>query len=69
MVTLAAIVPGGHGVYDLSIDVDTQAVPPQWPPLAQRLVVKDGVYELTDVPMTSIVLVTSRTLKVTTVLT
>jgi hypothetical protein len=45
-------------------DVDEQAVPPEWPPLAQNLVVKDGVYELTVVPVTSIALVTSRTLKV-----
>jgi antiviral helicase SKI2 len=46
------------------LDVDEQAVPPEWPPLAQNLVVKDGVYELTVVPVTSIALVTSRTLKV-----
>ncbi|KAI0001768.1 NUC185 domain-containing protein [Russula vinacea] len=45
-------------------DVDEQAVPPEWPPLAQNLVVKDGVYELTVVPVTSIALVTSRTLKI-----
>jgi len=47
--------------------VDAQAVPPQWPPLAQTLVVGDGEYELTVVPVTSIALVTVRTLKVTTV--
>jgi len=45
-------------------DMDVQAVPPQWPPLAQNLVVKDGVYELTVVPVTSIALVTSRPLKI-----
>ncbi|KAI0257289.1 antiviral helicase [Lactifluus subvellereus] len=45
-------------------DVDSQAVPPRWPPLAQSLVVEDGVYELTIVPVTSIVLVTNRTLKI-----
>jgi len=46
------------------LDVDVQAVPPQWPPSAQNLVVEDGVYELTVVPVTSIAHVTSRTLKV-----
>lgn len=46
------------------LDEDEQAVPPQWPPSAQNLVVDDGVYELAVVPVTSIALVTSRTLKV-----
>jgi antiviral helicase SKI2 len=47
-----------------SLDVDVQAVPPQWPPSAQHLVVEDGEYELIVVPVTSIAFVTSRTLKV-----
>jgi len=47
-----------------SLDVDVQVVPPHWPPSAQDLVVEDGTYELIDVPITSITLVTSRTLKV-----
>lgn len=46
------------------LDEDEQVVPPQWPPLAQNLVVDDGVYELGVVPITSIAFVTSRTLKV-----
>jgi antiviral helicase SKI2 len=46
------------------LDEDEQVVPPQWPPLAQNLVVNDGVYEMGVVPITSIALVTSRTLKV-----
>ena len=46
------------------LDVDVQSVPPHWPPSAQDIVVEGGVYELTEVPMTSIALVTSRTLKV-----
>jgi len=46
------------------VDVDVQAVPPHWPPSAQDLVVEGGVYQLSDVPITSIALVTSRTLKV-----
>jgi len=49
---------------DKKNDVEVQAVPPQWPPAAQSLVVEDGVYEVCPVPMTSIALVTSRTLKV-----
>jgi hypothetical protein len=28
------------------LDVDAQAVPPQWPPAAQSLVIEDGVYEV-----------------------
>ena len=47
------------------LDVNVQAVPPHWPPSAHDLVVEDGVYELIDVPITSIALVTSRILKVT----
>jgi antiviral helicase SKI2 len=46
------------------LDVDVQAVPPHWPPLAQNLAVEDGEYELSVVPVTSIALVTSRILKV-----
>lgn len=46
------------------LDEDEQAVPPQWPPSAQNLVVDDGAYELSIIPVTSIALVTSRTLKV-----
>ncbi|KAH9982737.1 antiviral helicase [Lactifluus volemus] len=45
-------------------DVDIQAVPPRWPPLAQSLVVEDGVYEAAVVPVTSIALVTTRFLKI-----
>ncbi|KAH9973036.1 hypothetical protein BGW80DRAFT_1459357 [Lactifluus volemus] len=42
-------------------DVDIQAVPPRWPPLAQSLVVEDGVYEAAVVPVT---IVTTRFLKI-----
>jgi len=45
-------------------DVDVQAVPPRWPPSARSLVVENGVYDLNDVPVTSIALVTSRILKI-----
>ena len=48
-------------------DVDLQSVPPLWPPPAQGVVVEDGVYEAASVPVTSIALVTGRTIKVTSV--
>lgn len=48
----------------LFVDIDPQAVPPRWPPSAESLVVKDGTYELTAVPLTSITYVTNKTLKV-----
>lgn len=48
-------------------DIDIQSVPPLWPPPAQGVVVNDGVYEGVTVPVTSIALVTSRTIKVTSV--
>lgn len=65
MVGLAVMVYESDDVsYFPLLDVDVQAVPPHWPPSAQDLVVGDGVYELTSVPITSIALVTSRTLKV-----
>lgn len=65
MVDLAVMVPWSDvtSCFPL-LDMDAQAVPPHWPPSAHDLVVEDGVYELTDVPITSIALVTSRTLKV-----
>jgi hypothetical protein len=65
MVGLAVIVPRSDYTSCLPFpDVDVQTVPPHWPPSAQDLVVEDGVYELIDVPITSIALVTNRTLKV-----
>jgi hypothetical protein len=65
MVGLAVMARRSDGTSCLpSLDVDVQAVPPRWPPSAQDLVVEDGVYGLTDVPITSIALVTGRTLKV-----
>ncbi|GLB35762.1 putative DSHCT [Lyophyllum shimeji] len=45
-------------------DVDNQAVPPRWPPSPASLVVDNAVYELRAVPLTSIALVTNRTVKV-----
>jgi hypothetical protein len=66
MVGLTVMVPRSDDTSCFPLlDVDVQAVPPHWPPSAQDLVVEDGVYELIDVPITSIALVTSRTLKVT----
>ncbi|CAK5264477.1 unnamed protein product [Mycena citricolor] len=45
-------------------DIDNQAVTPRWPPLPQSLNVSEGVYEVTAVPLTSISLVTARTIKI-----
>jgi antiviral helicase SKI2 len=39
-------------------------VPPRWPPSPDSLSVTDGIYELRAVPLTSIAIVTSRTIKV-----
>lgn len=47
-------------------DVDSQAIPPQWPPTPESLRVDDGVYELRAVPLTSITLVTNKVVKVST---
>ncbi|KAJ7103133.1 antiviral helicase [Mycena belliarum] len=45
-------------------DIDPQGVTPRWPPSAQSLVVADGVYEVTAVPLTSFAFVTARTIKI-----
>lgn len=45
-------------------DVDMQSIPPLWPPPPQGAVVEDGVYKALQVPVTSIALVTSRTIKI-----
>ncbi|KAG6878176.1 hypothetical protein C0993_011249 [Termitomyces sp. T159_Od127] len=45
-------------------DVDNEAIPPYWPPTPKALVVENGVYELKAVPLTSVSLVTSRSVKV-----
>lgn len=52
------------GNLGLPLDIDSQAVPPKWPLQPQTLMVERGVYELIAVPLTSIAVVTSRTLKV-----
>ena len=46
------------------LDIDPQAIPPHWPPTPESLIVNDGIYELRKVPLTSIVLVTNKTIKV-----
>lgn len=67
---------GDHGIFFLgekfsegietwvSLDVDNEAIPPYWPPTPEALVVNNGVYELKAVPLTSVYLVTSRSVKV-----
>ena len=67
---------GDHGVYffiqriirishnmGLS-DVDNEAIPPYWPPTPEALIVNNGVYELKAVSLTSVSLVTNRSVKV-----
>ena len=53
-----------NGNLCLPLDIDSQVVPPKWPLRPQTLMVERGVYELIAVPLTSIAVVTSRTLKV-----
>ncbi len=45
-------------------DTNNDEVPPFWPLNPDSLVVDDGVYELRAVPLTSIVLVADRMVKV-----
>lgn len=45
-------------------DVNPEAIPPRWPPTPESLVVNDGTYELRSVLMTSIIFVTSKSIKV-----
>ncbi|KAG5639554.1 hypothetical protein H0H81_012225 [Sphagnurus paluster] len=58
---LALVDPGTKGG---DRDLDNHAIPPRWPPTAHSLEVEGGVYELRAVPLTSIALVTNRTIKV-----
>ncbi|KAK1233069.1 Antiviral helicase ski2 [Marasmius sp. AFHP31] len=45
-------------------DKDPRAIEPRWPPLPESLVVTDPTYELRAVPLSSIAMVTDRTVKV-----
>lgn len=44
--------------------MDPQSLPPIWPFPPESLIVENGVYELRPVPITSVVFVTDRTVKV-----
>ncbi|KAK7058645.1 Antiviral helicase ski2 [Paramarasmius palmivorus] len=44
-------------------DVDNSAIPPQWPPRPESLIVNNPTYELKPVPLSSIVLVPDRSIK------
>lgn len=46
------------------LDIDPQDITPRWPPSPTSLVVQDGVYEVIAVPLTSISLVTGRSIRV-----
>lgn len=54
------IIPEAH-IYG---DVDPQAIPPCWPPTPEALMGDQAQYELRAVPLTSISLVTNKTIKV-----
>jgi hypothetical protein len=59
------ISPTYYGVPDCHPpDIESQAIPPRWPPVPSSLAVAEGVYQLITVQSTSIALVTSRTVKV-----
>ncbi|KAI0639904.1 antiviral helicase [Trametes polyzona] len=47
-------------------DVDAQGVPPQWPPRPETLLVDEPTYDLTPIPLSSIAMVTNRSIKVET---
>ncbi|CDO73133.1 hypothetical protein BN946_scf185007.g187 [Trametes cinnabarina] len=47
-------------------DVDGQSLPPRWPPRPESLLVDDPTYDLTPIPLTSIAMVSNRTIKVET---
>ncbi|KAF8628226.1 hypothetical protein AX15_004008 [Amanita polypyramis BW_CC] len=52
------------GTKTSNYDVDLQEIPPLWPPAAHDLYTDGAVYELKAVPVTSICLVTNRTIKI-----
>ncbi|PCH34097.1 antiviral helicase [Wolfiporia cocos MD-104 SS10] len=45
-------------------DVDADSVPPRWPPRPESLIVDSGTYELAQLPIASIAMVTTQTIKV-----
>ncbi|KAJ7269314.1 antiviral helicase [Mycena haematopus] len=45
-------------------DISSQAITPRWPPSPESLIVEDGVYEVTAIPLTSIAFVTTRSIKI-----
>ncbi|KAK0208953.1 antiviral helicase [Desarmillaria ectypa] len=53
-----------EAIKDKKNDLSLQGITPQWPPLPGALAVNNWTYELTSVPLTSICLVTTRTVKV-----
>ncbi|KAI9057026.1 antiviral helicase [Trametes sanguinea] len=47
-------------------DVDGQSLPPRWPPRPESLLVDEPTYDLTPIPLTSIAMVSNRSIKVET---
>lgn len=48
----------------MTVDIDGDALPPKWPPSVTALAKTDAAYELSAVPLTSVILVSSRVIKV-----
>ncbi|KAJ2987960.1 hypothetical protein NUW54_g9269 [Trametes sanguinea] len=44
-------------------DVDGQSLPPRWPPRPESLLVDEPTYDLTPIPLTSIAMVSNRSIK------
>ena len=55
---------GVCGALIMYADVDGQAIPPRWPPRPESLLVDEPIYDLTPIPLTSIAMVSSRSIKV-----
>lgn len=49
----------------VSLDIDVDEVSPRWPPPLQNVDLSEATYEVASVPLSSIALVTNKTLKVT----
>ena len=58
------VLAGSPSLCSFAKDIDAQPVPPIWPPGPSMLVVDDFVYEVACVPLSSIALVTNKTVKV-----
>ncbi len=51
-------------IFIVSVDVDPQALPPRWPPQPEWMLIDEPQYELTTVPLSSIVMAAYQSIKV-----